>query len=127
MGCFYVGYNWRRTVNGQSKIGETGKKTPAQRFAVIRQKEPFECVKYIVFENETKSERLFVESFVRMNLDRIAGYTQTKNDHFNYTITKGHKKEQAYIFANLAIDLAKQACEIAGIKYTDGNKKYKKG
>lgn len=127
MGCFYVGFNWRRTVNGKGKIGETGGKTPANRFGEIRSKEPFDCLRYLVFEDDTKAERLFIESFVRLNLERTIGYTHVENDHFEYLIEKGHRKERAMIFADTAIDFAKQACEIAKVKYTEGTKKYKKG
>ena len=37
MGCFYVGFDYKNRVNGYLKIGESGKKTPAQRLFTIRQ------------------------------------------------------------------------------------------
>ena len=70
MGCFYVGFDYKNRVNGYLKIGESGKKTPAQRLFTIRQTDSFECLGYLLLENDTKPERLFIESYVRMKLDQ---------------------------------------------------------
>ena len=48
MGCFYVGFDYKNRVNGYLKIGESGKKTPAQRLFTIRQTDSFECLGYLL-------------------------------------------------------------------------------
>ena len=128
MGCFYVGFDYKNRVNGYLKIGETGKKTPASRLAQIRQKDSFQCLGYIELQNDSKVERLFVESYVRMKLSQSdIGLTHTQNDHFTYHIeSKDNKYSQAQEFANLAIQLAIEACHIANISYVIGTKTYKR-
>lgn len=126
MGCFYAGFNYKSTVSGYFKIGESSKKTPSQRLSAIRQKENFECLGYLLLENDTKPERLFVESYVRMKLDQtFEELTHIQNDHYIYTI-KSEKKKciQAQNFADAAIKFAIEACKIARVKYKVGTRKY---
>ena len=129
MGCFYVGFDYKNRTNGYLKIGESGKKTPAQRLFTIRQTDSFECLGYLLLENDTKPERLFVESYVRMKLDQtFIELTHVQNDHFTYTIeSKERKYIQAQKFAEAAINFAIEACEIANVKYKIGARKYKSG
>lgn len=127
MGCFYTGFNYRNRKNGCFKIGETSKKTPAQRLSSIRSQEPFQCLGYLELIEETKSQRLFVESYVRMNLEKNIKYLKLSgNDHYCYAI-KGDKYIQAQTIANQALELARQACEQIKIKYKIGTKVYKRG
>ena len=128
MGCFYVGFDYKNRVNGYFKIGESGGKTPAQRLAQIRQTDSFECLGYILLENDTKPERLFIESYVRMKIDKtFPELTHTQTDHYTYRIeSKERKYQQAQEFADAAIALAIEACKIADIHHEVGTKKYKR-
>ena len=92
MGCIYAGFDYKNRVNGYFKIGETGKKTPAQRLQTIRQNDCFQCLKWLQMFNDTRSERLFVESFVRMEMSRLEGLEHTQNDHFLYRIISKEEK-----------------------------------
>lgn len=129
MGAFYTGFDYKNRVNGYFKIGETSGKTPAARLAVIRQSDCFQCLGYLLLKEETKAERLFVESYVRMMMERKVPQLQhTQNDHYTYRIeSKERKYEQAQEFADIALDLAKEACRMAGISYQVGTKVYKRG
>lgn len=128
MGCFYAGFDYKNRINGYFKTGETGKPTPAARLAQIRQYDSFECLGYIIIKGETKSERLFIESYVRMKMERLPELTHTQNDHFLYQIeSKERKYEQAQEFAEMALSFAVEACEmIDGITWERGTKKYKR-
>lgn len=125
MGCFYTGFDYKNRKNGYWKNGETGGKTPAARLAVIRHYDSFQCLGYLIFHNETKSERLFVESMVRVKMER-AGFEQVQNDHFLYKIEEGRKYEQAEEIAKQVMAWAIEACEFIGIDYEIGTKKYKR-
>lgn len=129
MGCFYTGFDYKNRVNGYFKIGETGGKTPAARLAQIRRDDCFQCLGYIILKNETKAERLFVESYVRMMVERrLPELTHTQNDHYLYRIeSKERKYAQAQEFANAALAIAIEACEFAHINYEIGKKVYKRG
>ena len=124
MGCFYVGFDYKNRKNGYLKIGETSGKTPAARVAVIRHYDNFQLLAYIVMENDTKPQRLFVESYARMKM--AEHYEHTQNDHFLYSITPGAKYEQADDLAFEAISYAEEACKMAGVAYHYGTKKYKR-
>jgi hypothetical protein len=128
MGCFYTGFDNKNSVNGYFKIGESSKKTPSQRLITIRQKENFECLGYLLLEDDTKPERLFIESYVRMKLDQtFAELTHIQNDHYTYAVKNKKKKYiQAQNFADAAIKFAIDACEIASVKYKVGTRKYAK-
>ena len=125
MGCFYVGFDYKNRKNGYFKIGETSGKSPAQRLAVIRQYDSFQLLGYLVFEDDTKPQRLFVESYVRMKL--AEQYEHTQNDHFLYNITPGAKYEQAEAIASMAMRYAEEACKFGNIPYHIGTKQYKRG
>lgn len=128
MGCFYTGFDYKNRVNGYFKIGESSKKTPSQRLSAIRQKENFECLGYLLLDGDTKPERLFIESYVRMKLDQtFAEITHTQTDHFTYAIkSKGKNCIQVQTFADAAIKFAIEACNIANVKYKIGKRKYKR-
>ena len=125
MGCFYVGFDYKNRKNGYMKIGETSGKTPAARIAVIRHSDCFQLLGYLVFEDETKPQRLFVESYVRLKM--AEHYEHTQNDHFLYAIKQGAKYEQAYDMAREALTYAEEACAMAKVKYRYGTKSYKRG
>lgn len=125
MGCFYTGFDYKNRKNGYWKIGESSKSTPAQRLAQIRQSDSFQCLGYLILINDTKPQRLFVESYVRMKLESI-GLEHTQNDHFLYAIRSDGKYEQADEIAKKSIDFAIEACKIAGIQYKIGKRKYKR-
>lgn len=128
MGCFYTGFDYKNRKNGYFKIGETSGKTPAARLSAIRQKDCFQCLGYLVLHGESKSERLYVESYTRMMMEKHPALTHTQNDHYVYTIeSKERKYEQAQEFADLALQYAQDACRLAGIKYEVGKKVYKRG
>jgi hypothetical protein len=125
MGCFYTGFYYENKINGCLKIGESSKDTPSQRLAQIRRTESFECLGYLLLQDDTKSERLFIESYVRMKLDQTsAELTHIQNDHFTYTIkSKARKNAQAQAFADAAIKFAIDACNIANVNYKIGTRK----
>jgi len=124
MGCFYAGFDYKNRKNGYFKIGETAAKTPAARISNIRQHDSFQLLGYIVMHDETKPQRLFVESYVRLKLSEH--YEHTQNDHFLYSIKQGAKYEQAYDMAREALTLAEEACHIAKVEYHYGTKTYKR-
>lgn len=126
MGCFYTGFDYKNRKNGYWKIGETGGKTPARRLATIRQSDCFQCLGYLIFQNETTAERRLIESVVRVKMER-AGFKQVQNDHFEYEIEQGRKYEQATAIATQVLAWAIEACNTYGIKYEIGTKTYKRG
>ena len=111
--------------NGRIKEGETGKDTPAERLAGIRQKEHFQCLAWLKLPGSTKAERLAVESHARLKTSYLFEHVQ--NDHFLYKIIPGRKYEQAQEIADLAIHYAIEACEMYNIPYSIGTKQYKRG
>lgn len=125
MGCFYTGFDYYNRVNGYFKIGESSYKTPAKRYSQIRQTDHFQGLGYLTFTDDTKAQRLFVESYVRMKLS--TKYEHTQNDHFLYNIEKGRKYEQAQEMAEEALNYAEEACKIANISYKRGKKTFKRG
>lgn len=127
MGYVYVGFDYKNRKNGYLKIGETGQKSLATRLSNIRQYDSFQCLGYLELHNETKAERLFVESFVRMMLERNSNeLIQVQNDHFIYQIEQGNKYEQVQRYANMALQYGQNACLIANIQHTIGTKTYKR-
>lgn len=124
MGCFYTGFDYYNRVKGYFKIGESEKKTPAQRLYAIRQSDHFQCLGWLQLLNDTKPQRLFVESYTRMKM--AEHYEHTQNDHFLYAIRKGEKYEQAQEMAEEALQYAEEACRIAGIVYKRGKRQYKR-
>jgi hypothetical protein len=125
MGCFYTGFDYKNRKNGYFKIGETSGKTPAARLSQIRTGDSFQCLGYLILHNESKPERLFVESYVRMMMSKK--YEHTQNDHFLYRIeSKERKYPQAFEMANEALEYAKTACSLANIDYDIGTKTYKR-
>lgn len=129
MGVFYAGFDYKNRKNGYFKIGETSGSTPAQRLSQIRRIDSFQCLGYIILINETKPQRLYVESYVRMKLPQECPELQpTQNDHYFYSIlSKDTKYSQAQHFADVALKLAIEACEKENISYKIGTKKYKRG
>ena len=127
-GFFYVGGKTANSVNGYVKIGETGM-SMAQRTAMLRYSEKNFCLlRYIELPNATKAERLMVESFARLNLERN-GYLHMQNDHFTFTMDKNSKANLYSDFADKAIEYAIQACKLFGIEYSEpqvGNPKQRK-
>ena len=119
MGCFYT--------KGYFKIGESEKPTPSARLSNIRSSDSFQCLGWLRLYGETKAQRLFVESYVRMMMEQNPELTHVKNDHYSYTITsKEEKYNQAYRFANEAISYAIKICNLIGISYARGDKTYKR-
>ena len=120
MGCFYVGYNNRALTKGSLKIGESNHQTPRKRISNIKSKESFEGIGFLVLINETKAERLFVESYVRMYLERVHDLIHKQNDHFNYEIGKRCSYAKNYKiakeFSELALAYGEKACEVVGIQ-----------
>lgn len=130
MGSFYTGFDYKNRVNGYFKIGETSGKTPAKRLASIRKDDCFQCLGYILLKNETKAQRLFVESYVRMMMEKTfkGELEHTQNDHYLYKIiSKEMKYIQAQRYADTALKFAMECCRLYGIEYTIGTKVYKRG
>lgn len=127
MGCFYVGYDYKNRKNGYLKIGESGYASPAKRLSQIRESDAFECLGYIELFDESKAERLLIEAYVRVQLEKMPCLSHVQNDHFTYTIEQGRKHGQAMEFANLALSHAIQCCKAMGIKYQIGTKTFKRG
>ncbi len=127
MGCFYTGFDYKNRKNGDLKIGEVGKNGLGERMGSLRSEHNFQCLGYIKLINDTKAERLAIESFVRLRMSRISGLTHVGNDHFHYAIeSKETKYTQAQYLANLALTYAKEACEMFEIKWEEGTRKYKR-
>ena len=124
MGCFYTGFDYKNRKNGYFKIGETEKNTPAARLSQIRQKDAFMCLGYIQVSGD-KPERLFIESYVRLKMSKKFEHIQ--NDHFVYKIEKGRKYEQAFEIAEKALKYAIEACEMINVKWSFGEKTFKRG
>jgi hypothetical protein len=128
MGCFYTGYAWKQRKYGYFKIGETSHNTPAKRLSQIRQEwGGFECLGYLILTEESYAERLFIESYVRMRMSQESNLTQQGNDYFRYSIQSGNKNPQAKTLGELALHFAIEACQMQGICYTLGTKKYTRG
>lgn len=127
MGYFYTGYNYQQKKYGKFKLGETGKARLNDRLSCIRLTEGnFECLGYIILKDETRTQRLFVESYSRMMMEKEPNLTHVQNDHFVYDIKKGHKKAQAQTIANKALGYAIRACEMAGVEYEMGTQIFPK-
>ena len=128
MGAFYTGFDYKNRKNGYFKIGETQDKTPAARLSAIRQTDSFQCLGYLLLKNETLAERRYVESYVRMMMEKThPELTQVQNDHFTYTIDPTRKYEQAQAYAETALRYAMQCCDENKISYEIGTKVYKRG
>lgn len=127
IGYFYTGFNYLQKKFGRFKLGETGKARLNDRLSVIRNAEGgFQCLGYLVLKRATKAERLFIESYARMMMERNPQLTNVQNDHFIYDIAKGQKYEQAYDFAQEALSYAMKACEIASVEYEIGSRVFPK-
>ena len=127
MGCFYTGFDYKNRKNGYFKIGESEKPTPAARLSSIRSTDSFQCLGWIHLINESKAERLYVEAYVRMMMEKHPDLTHTQNDHYLYNIkSKEEKYSQAQSYADLAISYAINACNMAGIEWEKGTKTYKR-
>ena len=127
IGYFYTGFNYLQKKYGFFKLGETGKARLNDRLSVIRNVEgSFQCLGYLILKKATKAERLFIEGYARMMMERIPELTNIKNDHFSYEVMKGHKYEQAYVFANKALGYAMEACKLAGVEYEVGTQVFPK-
>ena len=127
MGSFYTGFDYKNRKNGYFKIGESEKPTPASRLSNIRSTDSFQCLGWLHLIGETKAERLFVEAYVRMKVERLADLTHTQNDHFLYKIeSKEMKYSQAQRYADLALSYAIDACMMIGVQWEFGKKTYKR-
>ena len=127
MGCFYTGFDYKNRKNDYFKIGETEKTTPSARLSTIRSTDSFQCLGWIHLIGETKAERLYVEAYTRMMMEKHPDLTHTQNDHYLYQIkSKEEKYSQAQEYADLAIAYAINACNMAGIKWKVGTKTYKR-
>ena len=127
MGYFYTGYNYQQKLYGKFKLGESGKNRLNDRLSQIRLTEGnFECLGYLILKNETRTQRLFIESYARMMMEKEPDLTHVQNDHFKYMISKGHKKAQAQAIANKALSYAITACEMAEVEYEFGTQQFPK-
>lgn len=126
MGCVYCGFNYYNRKNGYFKIGQTSYDTPAARLANIKRKEHFQCLGYVTLPNATLAERLYVESAMRLYMER-AGFQNMGNDHFSYEIRQGCKYEQAHDMAAQVIKWVVKICDENQIQYKIGTKTYKRG
>lgn len=127
MGYFYTGYNFQQKKYGKFKLGETGKARLNDRLSQIRLTETnFECLGYLILKNETRTQRLFIESYSRMMMEKEPELTHIQNDHFTYEIIKGHKTAQAQAIANKALSYAITACEMAEVEYEMGTQIFPK-
>lgn len=132
MGSFYIGCY----MTGQErycetfKIGETSHDTPAKRLRMIRvQHGPFACYHYLIMRNTTKPERLMVESYVRMKLDReFNQFTHEGNDHFTIKCKNPVQRQKAMTeFSVRALALAVECCELYGLDWEIGTRRYTTG
>ena len=110
---FYVGKNGVEEEYLTPKIGET-KQTPNKRESHIRSHCPedkhFQMLGVLVMVNATKAERQFVESYVRMKMEKYG--KNIKNDHFLVRARAKKYRESQYIaFAILALCYAVECCE----------------
>ena len=127
MGYFYTGFDYKNRKHGYFKIGETGQSNLGARLSSIRQTDSFQCLGYIKLNDETHAERLLVESYVRVMMERLPELTHIQNDHYLYEIdNKDTKYEQAQKFANEALYYAKHACQMFNIQWEEGTKTFKR-
>lgn len=127
MGFLYTGFDYKNRKNGYFKIGETGQKYLTSRLQVIQHYDCFQCLGYLILKNESKSERLLVESYTRVMMSKVAGLVHTQNDHFLYSIeSKERKYAQAYELAEMALTYAEEICKQIGVEYERGTKIYKR-
>lgn len=127
VGYFYTGFNYLQKKFGRFKLGETGKKRLNDRLSTIRSTEGgFQCLGYLILKRATKAERLFIEAYARMMMERNPQLTNVQNDHFIYDIKKGHKYEQATAFASQALSYAIEACKMSGVEYEIGTQTFPK-
>ena len=99
----YFGWYSTQLKYGRCKIGETQQKYPSQRFSAIRNKNKrsFRELVTVTTKEMTKAEIYYLESYVRLHMSRIKGleYDEDSNDHFDYLIEKGNRKNQIIDFA----------------------------
>ena len=124
----YFGWYSTQLKYGRCKIGETQQKYPCNRFAMIRKqnKKSFRELISITVKGMTKAEIYFIESYVRMYMSRVNGleYDEDSNDHFDYLIEKGNRKNQIIDFANKFERIAIKGLKEIG--YTTKEMKIKK-
>ena len=100
----YFGWYSTQLKYGRCKIGETQQKYPCNRFSMIRNqnKKSFRELISITVKGMTKDEIYFIEAYVRMYMARVTGleYDENSNDHFDYLVEKGNRKNQILNFAN---------------------------
>ena len=126
MGYFYTGFDYKNRKNGYFKIGETGLRYLYQRLNTIQYTDCFQCLGYLILKNETKAERMFIESYARLQVERQTILEHTQNDHYLYRIEQGKKYEQAQGYADLILQFAMDACNLIGVEYEIGTKKMKR-
>lgn len=112
MGCVYTGYKTNRRKNGFFKVGMTEQSRPTSRLSAY----DLHGIFYLSIPKSTKSELLFIESSMRVAVER-AGLKLNGNDCFQYLIDPLHKKEQACAIADIALRAACDACERLQLSY----------
>lgn len=124
----YFGWYSTQLKYGRCKIGETQQKYPTNRFSMIRNqnKKSFRELVSITVKGMTKAEIYYIESYVRMYMSRVNGleYDEDSNDHFDYLIEKGNRKNQIINFADEFEKIAIKGLKEIG--YTTDEMKIKK-
>lgn len=124
----YFGWYSTQLKYGRCKIGETQQKYPSQRFSMIRykNKRSFRELVTVTTKEMTKAEIYYLESYVRLHMSRVKGleYDEDSNDHFDYLIEKGNRKNQIIDFATEFERIAIQGLKEIG--YTTKEMKIKR-
>lgn len=112
MGCVYTGYKTNRRKNGFFKVGMTEKSEPTSRLTAYN----LQGIFYLEIPKATKAELLYIESSMRVSVER-AGLRLDGNDCFFYLIDTPNKKQQIQMIAEIALHAARQACNSLQLKY----------
>lgn len=113
-GFVYVGIRAKRRVFGRSKVGTT--ENPLKtRISCIRSKgeKDFTVKAYIRLRNCTKSQLEFIESAMKVELEKC--YQHVQNDHFEYKLID--KEEDNKTFVDRAIRFGTEACQWKHLNY----------
>ena len=113
--AFYVGKDKNRRTKGIAKLGETAQNLKARERQIRKNEKGFQMLACLYLFNVTKAQRRYVESYVRMKMEKYL--PNIGDDHFCFEIKKGMKDLQYDAFAVIAISYAIECCKQEGFEY----------
>ena len=114
-GKLYVGKDKNRRTKGIAKLGETAQNLKARERQIRKNEKGFQMLACLYLFNVTKAQRRYVESYVRMKMEKYL--PNIGDDHFCFEIKKGMKDLQYDAFAVIAISYAIECCKQEGFEY----------